>query len=158
MRLRDRITLHLKQSLRAFHQDERGIALDFDDGTNAGGSVAHRADGFGPWSDSAFIPDGVAQPRACGVPGRLAGLRGARDLLSDDVQVWSARDINLVCYSYARQPFNVVAIFQSGRYTEGWTARPTRTALEERVQDACPAIKRLLAVHRALARVGAVRS
>jgi len=143
---RDRITLHLKQSLRAFTQDERGISLDFDDGTNAGGSVLIGADGLWSVVRQCIIPDG--RPRSPGHVAYRAVLPVSEvphDLLSDDVQVWVGPRHHLVCYKLrAGHLFNVVAIFQSARYAEGWDGEADRAALEEGFKDACPAIKRLL--------------
>ena len=67
-------------------------------------------------------------------------------LWSDDVTLWGGEKTHLVHYPLRRgELFNLVAVFHSNKYDEGWNTFGDTAELTERFADACPQVKELLA-------------
>jgi len=141
----DRIVLHLDRTIQTFSQDDRGVTL-YAENLSIGGSALIGADGLWSAIRDSIIGDG--RPRAPGHVAYRAVLpvsAAPPDLLTDDVQVWVGPRHHLVCYKLRGGTlFNIVAIFQSARYAEGWDGAADVLDLENGFEDACPKVKRLL--------------
>jgi 2-polyprenyl-6-methoxyphenol hydroxylase-like FAD-dependent oxidoreductase len=143
---RDRITLHLGSEIRTFSEDERGVTLKTQHGTRVRGSALIGADGL--WSAIRGTIIGDGRPRT---PGHIA-YRAVLpvdhvppELLTDNVQIWAGPKHHLVCYKLrAGTLFNIVAIFQSSHYVEGWDSVADIQDLQAGFEEACPAVKHLL--------------
>jgi salicylate hydroxylase len=143
---RDRITLHLGSEICTFSEDERGVTLKTQHGACIGGSALIGADGLWSAIRGMIIADG--RPRTPGHIAYRAVLPVARvpsELLTDNVQIWVGPRHHLVCYKLrAGTLFNIVAIFQSSRYVEGWDSAADLQDLQTGFADACVAVKHLL--------------
>jgi 3-hydroxybenzoate 6-monooxygenase len=142
----DRITLHLGSEIRSFSEDERGVTLTTQQGTQVRGSALIGADGLWSAVRETIIRDG--RPRTPGHIAYRAVLpvdQVPPQLLTDDVQIWAGPKHHLVCYKLrAGALFNIVAIFQSSRYVEGWDSVADVQELQTGFEEACPAVKQLL--------------
>jgi 3-hydroxybenzoate 6-monooxygenase len=143
---RERIVLRLGAEIRAFTQDESSVTLELANGTSVRGSALIGADGLWSAIRESIIRDGPPRTRGhIAYRAVLPVTALAPDLLSDDVQIWVGPKHHLVCYKLrAGTLFNIVAIFQSTRYVEGWDTAADVLDLEHGFEDACPAVKRLL--------------
>jgi 3-hydroxybenzoate 6-monooxygenase len=143
---RDRITLHLGSEIGTFSEDERGVTLKTQHGARIRGSALIGADGLWSTIRAAIIADG--RPRTPGHIAYRAVLpvdRVPAELLTDNVQVWVGPRHHLVCYKLrAGTLFNIVAIFQSSRYVEGWDSAADLQDLQTGFAEACSAVKHLL--------------
>lgn len=67
-------------------------------------------------------------------------------LRPNSVVLWSGPKMHLVHYPLRRgELFNLVAVFHSDRYDEGWDVYGDASELEQRFRDAAPEVKALLA-------------
>jgi 2-polyprenyl-6-methoxyphenol hydroxylase-like FAD-dependent oxidoreductase len=67
------------------------------------------------------------------------------DLLSDNVEVWVGPKHHLVSYKVSvGESFNIVAIFHSSRYLEGWDSSGDIEELRAAFAEASPRVKRVL--------------
>jgi len=143
---RERIALNLGTTIRMFTQDEGSVTLELENGTSARGSALVGADGLWSAIRESVIKDG--RPRTPGHIAYRTVLPVAAvppDLLTDDVQLWVGPKHHLVCYKLrAGALFNIVAIFQSTKYVEGWDGAADVLELRRGFEDTCPAVKRLL--------------
>jgi len=143
---RDRITLHLGSEICTFSEDERGVTLQTQDGTRLRGSALIGADGL--WSAIRGTIIGDGRPRTPGHIAYRAVLpvdQVPPELLTDNVQIWVGPKHHLVCYKLrAGTLFNIVAIFQSPHYAEGWDSVADIQDLQTGFEEACPAVKHLL--------------
>ena len=143
---RDRITLHLGSEVCTFSEDESGVTLKTQDGACIKGSALIGADGLWSAIRGMIIADG--QPRTPGHVAYRAVLpvdQVPSELLTDNVQIWVGPRHHLVCYKLrAGTLFNIVAIFQSSRYVEGWDSAGDLQDLQTGFADACLAVKHLL--------------
>ena len=79
-------------------------------------------------------------------------------LWSDDVLLWGGEKTHLVHYPLRRgELFNLVAVFHSNKYDEGWNTFGDTAELNERFAHAVPQVRELLGQDRDLEDVGAVR-
>jgi 2-polyprenyl-6-methoxyphenol hydroxylase-like FAD-dependent oxidoreductase len=142
----ERIEIHLGSGIRSFVQDEGAVAVTLDGGERATGSALIGADGLWSGTRAALISDG--RPRVSGHVAYRAVLPVSEvpdDLLTNDVQIWAGPKHHLVCYKLRGGTlFNIVAIFQSARYLEGWDSAADVLDLKMGFADACPRVQRLL--------------
>ena len=151
-----RVLLHACQALpgvglrtgaqvASFSQDGAGVQLRLADGERLHGVGLIGADGL--WSR---IREAVVggKPRVSGHIAYRAVLR--RDqvpvhLWSDDVLLWGGEKTHLVHYPLRRgELFNLVAVFHSAKYDEGWNTFGDTAELDERFADAAAPVRELL--------------
>ncbi len=77
------------------------------------------------------------------------------DLWSPDVVLWAGPRTHLVHYPLRRgEIYNLVAVFHSKRYVEGWNEEADASALWEHFQGSAPGSHAHARAHRDLAHVG----
>jgi 2-polyprenyl-6-methoxyphenol hydroxylase-like FAD-dependent oxidoreductase len=142
----DRITLHLGSEIRAFSQEDDGVLLTGPQGQRVPGAAVIGADGLWSAMRSSLLQDG--QPRTPGHVAYRAVLPIAKappGLLSDTVQVWVGPEHHLVCYKLRSGTlFNIVAIFHSNRYQQGWDNSADPEELFCAFATACPRVQQFL--------------
>ena len=110
------------------------------------GSALIGADGL--WSQIRETIVGDGKPRVSGHIAYRAVLNRAdvpAHLWSDDVVLWGGEKTHLVHYPLRRgELFNLVAVFHSNKYDEGWNAFGDTDELNQRFAEACPQVKALL--------------
>jgi salicylate hydroxylase len=149
---RPSITLRTQAKVESFEQSADGVRVKLADGANgADGESLHAsaligADGLWSKIREAIVGDG--KPRVSGHVAYRAVLR--RDqvpahLWSDDVTLWGGEKTHLVHYPLRRgELFNLVAVFHSNKYDEGWNTFGDSAELTERFAQACPQVRELL--------------
>ncbi len=149
------VTLRTGCKVGSYTQDATSVtvqlAKDQGEGEAEGevltGSALIGADGL--WSNirQAIVGDG--KPRVSGHIAYRAVLQRQdvpADLWSDEVQLWGGEKTHLVTYPMRRgELFNLVAVFHSDKYDEGWNTYGDVAELTERFKDAHPTVKALLA-------------
>ena len=102
----------------------------------------------GMWSKIREQVVGDGKPRVSGHIAYRAVLKRAEvpaHLWSDDVQLWGGEKTHLVTYPLRRgELFNLVAVFHSNKFDEGWNSFGDTAELTERFANAAPQVKALL--------------
>jgi 3-hydroxybenzoate 6-monooxygenase len=144
----DRVELRLGEGVRSFVQTERNVTVALESGATAVASALIGADGLWSVVRQAILGDGP--PRVSGHIAYRAVLSApdiSPDLLSDNVEVWVGPRHHLVCYKVSGgKSLNIVAIFHSSRYLEGWDTSGDAAELNAGFADACPRVRRLLSL------------
>jgi salicylate hydroxylase len=140
------ITLRTSAKLTGFSQTPGGVRVTLDGGEALEGDALIGADGLWSRVRESIVGDG--KPRVSGHIAYRAVLK--RDevpshLWSNDVVLWGGEKTHLVHYPLRRgELFNLVAVFHSNRYDEGWNTFGDTAELAERFAQACPQVKELL--------------
>jgi 3-hydroxybenzoate 6-monooxygenase len=140
------ITLRTNAKFESFTQDANGVTIQLANGETLKGAALIGADGM--WSNirQAIVGDG--KPRVSGHIAYRAVLKKEDvppELWSDEVQLWGGEKTHLVTYPLRRgELFNLVAVFHSDKYDEGWDTFGDANELTERFKDAHPTVKALL--------------
>ena len=145
------VTLRTGARVESFEQSDSGVTVRLAAGgpgpqETVHGSALIGADGMWSRIREAVVGDG--KPRVSGHIAYRAVLR--RDevpahLWSDDVTLWGGEKTHLVHYPLRRgELFNLVAVFHSNKYDEGWNTFGDTAELTERFAGACPQVKELL--------------
>jgi len=141
------ITLRTSAKVESFEQSEGGVTVRLEGGETVEGSALIGADGMWSRIREAVVGDG--KPRVSGHIAYRAVLKREdvpAHLWSDDVTLWGGEKTHLVHYPLRRgELFNLVAVFHSNKYDEGWNTFGDTAELTERFADACPQVKELLA-------------
>ena len=152
-RAQPNVTLRTSAKVETFDQTNEGVTVRLTSG-EAGqpgealeGSALIGADGM--WSKIREAVVGDGKPRVSGHIAYRAVLKREDvppELWSDDVVLWGGEKTHLVHYPLRRgELFNLVAVFHSNKYDEGWNAFGDADELNERFSGACPQVKALLA-------------
>ena len=143
---RDSIELRLGESIRSFVQTDSDVTVTLESGGTSVASALIGADGLWSVVRQAILGDGP--PHVSGHIAYRAVLPATEipgDLLSDNVEVWVGPRHHLVCYKVSGgKSLNIVAIFHSSRYLEGWDTSGDAAELDAGFADACPRVRRLL--------------
>jgi 3-hydroxybenzoate 6-monooxygenase len=140
------VTLRTSARVDSFTQDASGVSVHMADGETLRGDALIGADGLWSRVREAVVGDG--KPRVSGHIAYRAVLR--RDevpahLWSDDVLLWGGEKTHLVHYPLRRgELFNLVAVFHSNKYDEGWNTFGDTAELNERFANAVPQVRELL--------------
>jgi salicylate hydroxylase len=141
------IGLHVKSKVTGFAQTGAGVEVQLADGRRLGGAALIGADGL--WSRVREQIVGDGKPRVSGHIAYRAVLPVAEvpeHLYSPDVTLWGGEKTHLVHYPLRRgELFNLVAVFHSDRYEEGWNTFGDTEELNLRFSQAAPQVKELLA-------------
>jgi 3-hydroxybenzoate 6-monooxygenase len=145
-RAQPNITLRTSAKVESFDQSESGVTVHLAGGETVEGSALIGADGIWSRIREAVVGDG--KPRVSGHIAYRAVLKREdvpAHLWSDDVLLWGGEKTHLVHYPLRRgELFNLVAVFHSNKYDEGWNTFGDTAELNERFADACPQVKELL--------------
>ena len=140
------VTLRTSAKVESFQQSTDGVTLQLSHGEAVEGCALIGADGL--WSRTREVVVGDGKPRVSGHIAYRAVLRREdvpAHLWSDDVTLWGGEKMHLVHYPLRRgELFNLVAVFHSHKYDEGWNTFGDAAELTERFANACPQVKELL--------------
>jgi 2-polyprenyl-6-methoxyphenol hydroxylase-like FAD-dependent oxidoreductase len=141
------VTLRTSAKVNSFAQTADGVTVTLESGETVHGSALIGADGM--WSKIREAVVGDGKPRVSGHIAYRAVLKREdvpTHLWSDDVVLWGGEKTHLVHYPLRRgELFNLVAVFHSSKYDEGWNSFGDTAELTERFATACPQVKELLA-------------
>jgi 3-hydroxybenzoate 6-monooxygenase len=140
------ITLSVKQKVTSYSGNGDGVTAEMADGSRIPGCALIGADGL--WSSIRAQLVGDGKPHVSGHIAYRAVLPIAEvpeQLRWDTVVLWAGPRTHLVQYPLRRgELFNLVAVFHSSRYEEGWNAYGDPEELHERFSAARPEVKLLL--------------
>ncbi|WP_096696393.1 3-hydroxybenzoate 6-monooxygenase [Polaromonas sp. AER18D-145] len=140
------ITLRTDAKLESFEQSADSVRVHLAGGETLPGAALIGADGL--WSKVREAVVGDGKPRVSGHIAYRAVLKREdvpAHLWSDDVLLWGGEKTHLVHYPLRRgELFNLVAVFHSSKYDEGWNTFGDTAELTERFRDACPQVRELL--------------
>ncbi len=129
------------------HEDHGShVSVTLEDGSRHEGTALLGCEGL--WSRLREHIVGDGKPRVSGHIAYRAVLKRdevPQDLWSPSVYLWGGEKRHLVHYPLRRgELYNLVAVFHSQRYEEGWDAFGDPAELTERFTTAVPQVKRLL--------------
>jgi 2-polyprenyl-6-methoxyphenol hydroxylase-like FAD-dependent oxidoreductase len=140
------VTLRTSCKVEAFEQDTRRVRVSLAGGSALEGDALIGADGLWSRVRQAIVGDG--KPRVSGHIAYRAVLKREEvpaHLWSDDVVLWGGEKTHLVHYPLRRgELFNLVAVFHSNKYDEGWNTFGDTAELTERFAHAVPQVRELL--------------
>jgi len=140
------ITLRTSAKVDGFQQDASGVRVTLAGGEVVEGAALIGADGLWSRVREAIVGDG--KPRVSGHIAYRAVLKREdvpAHLWSDDVLLWGGEKTHLVHYPLRRgELFNLVAVFHSNKYDEGWNTFGDTAELTERFAQAVPQVRELL--------------
>ena len=140
------VGLYTRAKLEHFTQDANSVAVTLADGRRFQGAALIGADGLWSTVRQQIVADGA--PRVSGHVAYRAVLPTSevpRHLFSPDVVLWGGEKTHLVHYPLRRgELFNLVAVFHSGLYEEGWNVFGDPHELHERFADAVGPVRELL--------------
>jgi 3-hydroxybenzoate 6-monooxygenase len=140
------ITLRTSAGVASFTQDANGVQAIVKSGEQIQGAALIGADGLWSGIRQAIVGDG--KPRMSGHIAYRAVLKRddvPPELWSDEVQLWGGEKTHLVTYPLRRgELFNLVAVFHSSKYDEGWDTFGDNSELTERFADAHPTVRALM--------------
>ncbi len=140
------ISLQTSARLESLAQSGDTVTVQLADGQSVSGSALIGADGM--WSKVRESVVGDGKPRVSGHIAYRAVLNREDvppHLWSDDVVLWGGEKTHLVHYPLRRgELFNLVAVFHSDKYDEGWNAFGDTAELTARFTQACPPVRELL--------------
>ncbi|HMA08834.1 MAG TPA: 3-hydroxybenzoate 6-monooxygenase [Ramlibacter sp.] len=140
------VNLRTASKVESFEQDAQAVRVRLSSGEVLPGSALIGADGLWSRIREAVVGDG--KPRVSGHIAYRAVLKRAdvpAHLWSDDVLLWGGEKTHLVHYPLRRgELFNLVAVFHSDKYDEGWNTFGDTAELNERFALAVPQVRELL--------------
>lgn len=146
VRAQPTVTLRTEAKVEGYEQDGRGVRVKLASGETLAGDALIGAEGIWSRTREAVVGDG--KPRVSGHIAYRAVLRREdvpTHLWSDDVLLWGGEKTHLVHYPLRRgELFNLVAVFHSNKYDEGWNTFGDTAELQERFADAVPQVRELL--------------
>jgi 3-hydroxybenzoate 6-monooxygenase len=141
-----RIELHTMAKGERYEDLGDRVALHLEDGRRIEGAALVGADGL--WSKIRAQLIGDGKPRVSGHIAYRAVLPRAEvpdDLWQNNVVLWAGPKTHLVHYPLRRgQLYNLVAVFHSDRYEEGWDSFGDADELHRKFARERPEVKRLL--------------
>jgi salicylate hydroxylase len=140
------ISLRTSSKVESFDQDASRVSVRIAGGKTLQGDALVGADGL--WSRIRERVVGDGKPRVSGHIAYRAVLKREdvpQHLWNDDVLLWGGEKTHLVHYPLRRgELFNLVAVFHSNKYDEGWNTFGDTAELNERFSQAVPQVKELL--------------
>lgn len=140
------ITIKVSAKMARFAETDTGVHVTCEDGAVFDGQALIGADGL--WSKVRQEIVGDGPPRVSGHIAYRAVLPLSQvpdELQHEDVRLWAGPRNHLVTYKLRRgELFNLVAVFHSDRYVEGWDAVADKDELMARFAGVRPEVQRLL--------------
>ena len=140
------VTLETQRQVESFAQDERGVTVTLTTGERIAGRALVGCDGMWSRIREAIVGDG--KPRVSGHIAYRAVLKRDEvppDLWQPDVILWAGPRTHLVHYPLRRgELYNLVAVFHSDRYVEGWNAEADADVLWAHFKGQRPEVLRML--------------
>jgi len=141
-----RVTLETQQTVETFEQDADGVTVALQSGERVRGRALIGCDGM--WSKIRDQIVGDGKPRVSGHIAYRAVLKKddvPADLWRPDVILWAGPRTHFVHYPLRRgQLYNLVAVFHSDRYEEGWDAKADADVLWQHFKGQRPEVLRML--------------
>lgn len=145
-RAQPHVTLRTAARVESFTQTDDTVSVQLAGGETLQAAALIGADGM--WSRIREVIVGDGKPRVSGHIAYRAVLKREEvpaHLWSDDVTLWGGEKTHLVHYPLRRgELFNLVAVFHSTKYDEGWNTFGDTAELNERFALACPQVRELL--------------
>ncbi len=140
------ITLETSRRVDGFTQDANGVTVTLENGEKVAGRALIGCDGM--WSKVREKVVGDGKPRVSGHIAYRAVLKREEvpeDLWRPDVVLWAGPRTHFVHYPLRRaELYNLVAVFHSDRYEEGWDAEGSKEVLWQHFKGEVPQVLRLL--------------
>jgi salicylate hydroxylase len=140
------VRLETHGSVEDYEEDEDGVTLRLQSGERIAGRALIGCDGM--WSKIRNRIVGDGKPRVSGHIAYRAVLEKAqvpKDLWRPDVVLWAGPRTHLVHYPLRRgELYNLVAVFHSDRYEEGWNAEADAGELWAHFNGQRPEVLRML--------------
>jgi 3-hydroxybenzoate 6-monooxygenase len=140
------VTLETNRQVEGFTQDADGVTVTLQGGEPVRGRALIGCDGMWSKIREAIVGDG--KPRVSGHIAYRAVLKREEvpaDLWQPDVVLWAGPRTHLVHYPLRRgELYNLVAVFHSDRYVEGWNAEADADELWGRFKGQRPEVLRML--------------
>ena len=140
------ISLRTNAKVTSFEQSLSSVRIHLASGEALEGAALIGADGL--WSKIRDAVVGDGKPRVSGHIAYRAVLKHEdvpAHLWSPDITLWGGEKTHLVHYPLRRgELFNLVAVFHSSKYDEGWNTFGDTAELNERFAQAVPQVRELL--------------
>src|SRR6187455_1852194 len=140
------ITLETNRRVDGFEQNGDGVTVTLEGGARAEGRALIGCDGMWSKIREAIVGDG--KPRVSGHIAYRAVLRREdvpKDLWRPDVVLWAGPRTHFVHYPLRRgELYNLVAVFHSDHYEEGWNAEGSKDVLWQHFKMQVPQVLRML--------------
>jgi salicylate hydroxylase len=142
----NRVSLENNRTVKAFDQDADGVTVTLQSSERIKGRALIGCDGM--WSRIRDQIVGDGKPRVSGHIAYRAVLKKDEvpsDLWRPDVVLWAGPRTHLVHYPLRRgELWNIVAVFHSDRYVEGWNAEADASELWAHFRGQRPEVLRML--------------
>jgi salicylate hydroxylase len=142
----DLIKLETSRRVDGFEERPDGVVVTLENGERAQGRALIGCDGM--WSTIRERVVGDGKPRVSGhiaYRGVLTRSEVPEDLWRPDVVLWAGPRTHFVHYPLRRgELYNLVAVFHSDRYEEGWDTYGDPAELHARFVDKCEPVRTLL--------------
>jgi 3-hydroxybenzoate 6-monooxygenase len=140
------VTLETSRTVEEFEEDADGVTVTLQDGARVRGRALIGCDGM--WSRVREKLVGDGKPIVSGHIAFRAVLKREdvpADLWRPDVILWAGPRTHLVHYPLRRgELYNLVAVFHSSRYVEGWNAKADASELWAHFNGQRPEVLRML--------------
>jgi 3-hydroxybenzoate 6-monooxygenase len=140
------ITLETSRRVDGFEERDDGVEVTLENGERVKGRALIGCDGM--WSKVREQIVGDGKPRVSGHIAYRAVLKRAEvpeDLWRPDVVLWAGPRTHFVHYPLLRGELsNLVAVFHSDRYEEGWNAEGSKDLLWQHFKGQRPEVLRML--------------
>jgi salicylate hydroxylase len=145
-RTQELVSLEPESRVADFRETGDGVVVSLDDGKQARGRALIGCDGLWSGVRGKIVGDGA--PRVSGHIAYRAVLRREdvpEDLWRPDVILWAGPRTHFVHYPLRRGTlYNLVAVFHSDRYVEGWNTRGDPEELWRHFKGQRPEVTRML--------------
>ena len=142
----NRIRLDASQKVVKVDETDGGVAVTTESGKDYRGAALIGADGL--WSTIRQMIVGDGKPKPAGHITYRAVLPTAavpEQYRWQDMAFWAGEKVHLVLYPLRTgELFNLVAVFHSNRYEEGWDSFGDPAELHERFAQTCAPVRTLL--------------
>jgi salicylate hydroxylase len=142
----DLIKLETSRRVDGFEERPDGVVVTLENGERAQGRALIGCDGM--WSTIRERVVGDSKPRVSGhiaYRGVLTRSEVPEDLWRPDVVLWAGPRTHFVHYPLRRgELYNLVAVFHSDRYEEGWNAEGSKDLLWQHFKGQRPEVLRML--------------
>lgn len=140
------VTLENNRKIADFAEDGDGVTVTLEGGERIEGRALIGCDGMWSLAREKIVGDG--KPRVSGHIAYRAVLKREEvpdDLWRPDIVLWAGPRTHFVHYPLRRgELFNLVAVFHSDAYVEGWNAEADKDELFKRFKGQRPEVLRLL--------------